>query len=230
MNHLPRATGMPPGLSPRRSWYSQGSQHPPTLATSAHSPATSACAAAAPRTPPPQRQPGSMPGLPTKNQARCCQAESRMSCNPSCDRSPRHTSHGLGGDLHPGTRWGGKRLSSAVGGARLVMDHGTVGRLLPTRAAGLGKHGVCPQQQREPSWEGASVAQTTSSCSQVWLSIPSSLTLRKVQQPPGPRSIHFSTSISGTTTCTEPHLPGVPYSQWSRGERVFSLQELSHCP
>lgn len=109
-----------------------------------HSPATSTCAAAAPRTPPPQHQPGTTPGLSTKNQAHCCQTKSRTSCKPSCDRSPRHMAHGLSGDLHPGTRWEGKRLSGAVGGARLVMDHGTVGRFLLTRTVGLAKHSIVP--------------------------------------------------------------------------------------
>ena len=194
------STGILLGLnvSHEPPWYSQGSQHPAALATSARSPASVCLRSSSPLHASSRasawRHAGSGhqesgPLLPSRKQGELQAQE------PSCDRMP------------PGTRLTvptgicalgpvGKRNTAAAvrcsrwgqaGDRRGGLCHGTAGRLLPACAVGLAKPGVPRQQQRELFWEWVSVAQSISSCSRLWLSIPSSLAPVKVQQPPGPR-------------------------------------------
>lgn len=206
----------------------------------------SSCAAAAPRTPPPERQPGGTPGLATEDRARRCQGESATSCEPSTPaateppraqglRSRRGSApwDPLGRETSPLPRCG------ALGGDRPGIDGGALPRRSgtppPCSRGGAGEARRAPSAA-SGAFLGAGFCrakhfqlfQAAAEHTKQLGSSKSSAAARAQAPEAGP--LTFSTNVSGTTTRAGPRLPGVPPSQASRGEQMFTLQESSPCP
>lgn len=163
---------------------------------------------------------------------------------PSCDGTP------------PGTRLtvptgicalgpAGKRNVAAAlrcsrrgqaGDRRGGLCHGTAGRLLPARTVG-----PTGEARRAPSAASGAflgvglcrakhfqLFQAVAEHTKQLGSSKSSAAARAQAPEAGP--LTFCTNISGTTARAGPRLPGVPPSQTSRGEQMFTLQESSPCP